>query len=345
MQKPTAVRPVALEMEIHGAIRVLVLGVGGNVGQGIVKSLRESGNAYHIIAACIDETAAGLYMADEACISPRADAPDFKNWLISTCRNHRVAAVLSGAEPVLNELANSRAELESAIEAQILVSPPSVLAIGNDKQTTCEWLSENGFDAPDSVSAADKPALKRLIERHGYLLFAKPRAGKGSLGLHEINGPSELAQLEGRDDYVIQERVGTADSEFTAATLSDRNGAVAGAVVMRRRLQHGTSVYTEFVDHPQLRQTAVRIAERLYPTGPCNIQFRLCGDRCVCFALNIRFSGTAPIRAHFGFNDVDAALQHFVADKPMPSLPNIVTGRCMRYWNEVYPTPGIDFIN
>jgi carbamoyl-phosphate synthase large subunit len=284
-------------------------------------------------------------MADEASISPRADAPVFSNWLISTCRQRRVAAVLSGAEPVLNELAHSKAEFESATGARLLVSPPSVLAVGNDKQKTCEWLSENGFDAPDSVSAADKPALKRLIERHGYALFAKPRAGKGSSGLHEINGPSDLAQLEGRADYVIQERVGTADAEFTAATLSDRNGAVAGAVVMRRRLQHGTSVFTEFVDHPQLRQTAIRIAERLRPIGPCNMQFRLCEDRCVCFELNIRFSGTAPIRAHFGFNDVDVALQHFVADKPMPSLPNIVTGRCMRYWNEVYPAHGIDFIN
>jgi len=107
---------------------------------------------------------------------------------------------------------------------------------------------------------------------------------------------------------------------------------------MRRRLQHGTSVFTEIVDQPSLHEAARRIAETLRPVGPCNMQFRMHEGRPVCFELNIRFSGTTPIRAHFGFTDVDAAIDHFVLDQPMCALPHLTSGRAIRYWDEVYPS-------
>ena len=112
---------------------------------------------------------------------------------------------------------------------------------------------------------------------------------------------------------------------------------VAGAVVMKRKLMFGTSVVIDIVNHPTLRKRAIEIASVLRPMGPCNMQFRMDGDRPVCFEINARFSGTAPIRAHFGFNDVGASLDHFIHGLPLIEMPNILAGRALRYWNEVYP--------
>ena len=55
--------------------RVLVSGVGGGIGQSILKSLQ--GTAYTAIATDADPLAAGLYAAERAYRIPRADSPEF----------------------------------------------------------------------------------------------------------------------------------------------------------------------------------------------------------------------------------------------------------------------------
>jgi len=77
----------------------------------------------------------------------------------------------------------------------------------------------------------------------------------------------------------------------------------------------------------------------LRPRGPCNVQIRLTGRGAICFEINVRFSGTTPVRARLGFNEVEAALRHFVLGEPAEDLPVIRSGMVMRYWNEMYLSP------
>ncbi len=57
-----------------------------------------------------------------------------------------------------------------------------------------------------------------------------------------------------------------------------------------------------------------------------------------CFEINVRFSGTTPIRARFGFNEVEAALRDFVLGEPV-TLPRVTSGAVVRYINELYLDP------
>jgi carbamoyl-phosphate synthase large subunit len=123
--------------------------------------------------------------------------------------------------------------------------------------------------------------------------------------------------------------------EYTAGCFSSSAGEVQGSIVMRRSLAAGTTVEAELGDFPEPRAEAVRIAEQLRPLGPCNVQLREHQGRPVCFEINVRFSGTTPIRAHYGFNEVEAALRQFVLGETA-ALPAITSGRAVRYWNEVY---------
>ena len=50
----------------------------------------------------------------------------------------------------------------------------------------------------------------------------------------------------------------------------------------------------------------------------------------------MRFSGTTPVRARLGFNEVEAALRHFVLGEPATELPPVTEGKVIRYWNEMY---------
>ena len=79
-------------------LTVLVLGLGGNVSQGILKALRLSTLPVRIVGACVSPASAGLYGADRALISPPAADPNFLDWLVDTCLSEHVDAVLTGVE-------------------------------------------------------------------------------------------------------------------------------------------------------------------------------------------------------------------------------------------------------
>lgn len=317
---------------------VLVLGVGGNVSQGIVKALRIAKPTCHVVGACVSPMSAFLHVVDAAEVSPAATDPGFEGWLGAVCRKHRVEAVLSGVEPVLHRLAELATNLELRTGARCVVSSPQVLEIGADKWKTAEWLRHTGLPTPATALLEQPDEVAALVARVGFPIVLKPRRGKGSEGVRIVATSDDLASSGGLSEYVAQEYLGTPAEEFTAATYSGPGGGLRGAMVMRRRLAHGTSVDVEAGEFPEVREAAMAIATALSPVGPLNAQFRLRGGRPVCFELNVRFSGTTPIRARLGFNDVEAAVRQFVLRMPAYDLPRIVRGRALRYWNEVYPS-------
>ena len=299
------------------ALNVLVLGVGGNVSQGVLKALAVTSLDCRVIAACVSPLAAGLYSADLAMISPPASDPNFLSWLLDVCHQHGVQAILSGVEPVLARLAPEAERIRRETGAVCVVSPPEVLAVADDKLETSRWLAA-------------------LADACGYPLIAKPRAGKGMHGVFEVAGPAELARAGSLPGYVVQELLGTPDTEYTVGCFSDRDGRVAGSIAMKRDLLHGTTYRAEAGDFPEVTAEAVRIAAALRPTGPCNVQLRMHQGRPVCFEINVRFSGTTPVRARFGFNEVEAALSHFVLGQEPTGLGPVRHGYMLRYWNEIY---------
>lgn len=317
-------------------LAVLVLGVGGNVSQGILKALVLSKLRCRIVGACITPLAFGLYTVDRAYVSPRVDDPAFLNWLIGVCRSEHVQAVLSGVEPVLSVLAQQADEIRDITGAVCIVSAPPCLAVGDDKLLTCQWLESQGFNFPHYAPSEDREALRLLASTCGYPLVAKPRAGKGAQGLVELQGPADLDRVVRWPGYVVQEYLGDVGSEYTVGCFSDRDGRVRGAIAMRRELLSGTTYRAIVGEFPEVRAEAVRIAEALRPMGPCNVQLRVAQGRPVCFEINVRFSGTTPLRARFGFNDVEAALRHYALGEPINDLPLVTQGIALRYWNELY---------
>jgi len=318
-------------------LNVFVLGVGGNVSQGILKALAIGRVPCRVVGACTHPRSFGLYTVDRAYVSPPADAPHFAEWVVGTCRTERIHAVMSGVEPVLAALARESSRIREETGAIAIVSSPECLAIGDDKLKTCQWLELQGLAFPHYADATDASAVAALVQRRGFPLIAKPRSGKGSSGLILVRNAADLTYAQAQAGYLIEEYLGTPTAEYTAGCFNDRDGKVRGALVLHRELQGGTTYRAEAGLFPEVRAEALRIAERLRPQGPSNIQMRLHNGRAVCFEINVRFSGTTSIRARLGFNDVEAALDHFVMGNPAADLPLIERGVALRYWNEAYP--------
>jgi carbamoyl-phosphate synthase large subunit len=326
-------------------LNVLVLGVGGNVSQSIQKALRLSSVPTRVVAACITPEAPGLYLADRAYISPLAAAPEFIPWLVDVCEREQIDTVMSGGEVVLEALAPAAEMIREQTGAVSIVSPPEVLNKGRDKLVTCRWLQESGLPTPRFADLSDAPAVRALVDEAGFPLIAKPRYGKGSDAILLIRDEQHLAEVVGATemllpyrvtDMLLQEYLGDEQEEYTAGCFCDIDGRLCGTIVMRRRLNTGTTTSAELGTFPDVRDVAGEIAAALRPYGPCNVQLRVHQGRPVPFEINPRYSGTTALRARMGFNDVDAALRHFVLGEPVPPLEAATGGVALRYWNEVY---------
>lgn len=323
-------------------LTILLLGVGGNVSQGILKAIRgydfaKKNVEIHVIGACISPESVGLYMCDQACISPYANDPGFLDWVITLCNKQKVDLILTGVEENIIALQRGIRELKTRTKAIFVASPLEMLEIGQNKYLTCEWLKDNGCRYPQFCRLDDWDAVKELVQRVGFPLVAKPCHGKGSGGVHFLTDMDALKALGTSEDYVLQECVGTAADEYTVGCYCDKNGQLVESIVMHRRLGHGSTMAAEVVEDAEIRKEAEKICKAFHPGGPLNIQMRKDKDgRAVCFELNVRFSGTTPIRAHFGYQDVAALIKEYCLDEDIKECFRVQKGVVYRYINEFY---------
>ena len=129
-------------------LTVLVLGVGGNVSQGILKALALSKLASRTVGACISRGRPACTRSTAPTSPRRRLDPSFPDWLIDVCRRERVDAVLSGVEAVLDVLAQQQEAVRRESGRVCIVSSPDRLRIANDKLGTAHWLAQQGLGFP-----------------------------------------------------------------------------------------------------------------------------------------------------------------------------------------------------
>jgi len=317
-------------------INILVLGVGGNVSQGIITAIRLSKIPCKIIGACISADSLGLYMCDAAYISPYANDDSFVGWVAELCNKEVVSIVFSGVEEIVYTLELNRNMFQAITKAVFVSSDLVNLEIGGDKFQTVEWLKNNQLNFPLYAQFQDKEALENLISQCGFPLIAKPNRGKGSSGIVKLKSKEDLS-LVPNNDYCIQQYLGDEKQEYTVACYVNKTGIQQELIILRRDLKYGTTFMAEIVENDSIKVECKRICEKFKPKGPLNIQLRMHNGIPVCFELNVRFSGTTPIRARFNYNDVEAMIQEYIFNKEIEStLKPQRKGRAYRYFNEFY---------
>lgn len=314
----------------------LVLGAGGNVSQGIITALKLSNIPCKIIGACVSEESLGLYMCDSAYISPYANDLNFIDWVAELCNKESISMIFSGVEEVVFAIELNRNKFESLTSAVFISSPIETLIIGNNKYKTAEWLKNNGLNFPQYAKSEDTDKINTLIDECGFPLIAKPNNGKGSTGIYLINSKNDVNKIP-NNNYCIQQYLGNEKQEYTIACYINKSNKLQELIIFRRELKYGTTFFAEIVENKSIKDECVKICDALKIKGPLNIQMRMHNGIPVCFELNVRFSGTTPIRARFGYNDVKAMITEYIQNKPIDNqLKPANKGRAYRYFNEFY---------
>ena len=114
-----------------------------------------------------------------------------------------------------------------------------------------------------------------------------------------------------------------------------RDGEVLGPFSSRRSLRGGSSWIVEVKPLPIGAEVVLRIAEGLPHVGSINVQMMVSDQGVIPFEFNARFSGTTPIRAHYGFNEPEMAIRSHHLGEAL-SQPMIREGVALRYVEEVF---------
>lgn len=308
---------------------VLVTGVGGGVGQGILKCLRRITDIeLKIITADMSPLAAGLYSGDLAVISPAYNSPDYVERIIEICKREAVDYFFPGTDVELMPCAENAARIQSASGTKVVISPLSAVRTADDKYATAHFLRQHGLPYPETYL----PGEIDPDELH-YPLIVKPRVGWHSIGIVQVDDPEALrTQIRGGMDIVIQEMAGDKDDEYTC-TVVNVDGKLSEPVILRRILRAGDTYRAIPVKNTVIADYVCSISEKMGVHGSSNFQLRTDKGIPKLFEINCRFSGTSPFCAELGMNPVEFYLKTQLGMEYHSKLRFDVT--VFRAWSEI----------
>ncbi len=325
----------------RGAPTVLVTGAGAPPGVSIFKALRQSPLEPRVVATDAEPISVGLFRADAAYVLPRIteDEAGYLARLEEVCAREHVSLVCFGSEVEMRRLAPVKDELERRTGAILVLNSAAALDTFMDKWSMAQVLREKGFGVPDTALASDRDAAEALLARHGFPLVLKPRRGSGSRNLFVLRSREELAFFSRYvPDAVVQEYLLPDDEEYTIGLYRSRRSGWIGQIAFRRTLAAGLTYKAEVIEDAEIADCCRRIAGTFDVWGPVNVQLRKTPAGVRVFEINLRFSSSAVMRAHLGFNEPELCLRDAVLEQPLEA-PRIRRGWSLRYWDEIYVTP------
>jgi len=310
-------------------LTVAVTGVGGGVGQAIIRALRSAETGYSILGLDMNPLSAGLYQSDGALTVPPCDHPEYIPRLADILVSKRVDVLIPGSDPELPVLAEARGRLEET-GARIFVAGPEAVGVCRNKLESARFFREREFPFVRTVPVADAAALADDV---GFPLIVKPLGGSASRGTEVIFDRDALDRHLDRPGYIAQEfampiawqrelaaRGPSAvfpggrlrqEEEVSIQVLLDHEGEHLGTFCSVNQLQSGTPIYVDPTWIPEAVELVERMAGALNDldlVGPTNYQCRMTSEGPKVFEINPRFTGITAVRAAMGFNEVDVVL-------------------------------------
>jgi carbamoyl-phosphate synthase large subunit len=279
--------------------KILVTAIGGDVGYGVVKSIKMREKRLYIAGCDTMEYNYSRDEVDEFFIAP--PYRDEKSWIeiiTGFMRENNIDYFWPVTEPEIKIVDKNR---ESFKGVTVFINASNVLEISLDKGKTADTLKNAGIDTPKTWYGIDEFKNTKNVE---FPIILKEKFSCGSHGVCVVEDMAELEEkLKEMEDAIIQEYVGSSDDEYTMTVFAD--GCTVNHIAFKRTLGlGGMSRYVELVKDEKLEDTAKMIAGLFNLKGSINVQMRRKNNHYYVFEINPRISSTIGFRNQLGFNDV-----------------------------------------
>ena len=302
---------------------VLVTGIGGNVGQGILRNIRSLNLPIRLIGTDVESFTAGNHLCDFSYKVPYSYDESYIPTLQQIIDKEQIDLVIPSTDYEVYYLSENK----KLLNATILASDSKTAKTYLDKYESYKYLSIN------TISFA-KSWLPEEFDFSVKEIIAKPREGRGSRGI--LLNPENPTKLP--VGYMIQPL--HRGIEITTAVYVNKKGQLHGIFTMERSLTNGTTTESKVVFEYDTEMTI--IAQKMIDlgglVGSFNIQSIVTSENeIVPFEINCRISGTNSIRHNLGFQDVKYAIQEYLLNEH-PDEPKPIEGIATRILMDVvYP--------
>lgn len=306
---------------------IAVSGVGGGVGQSILKSLENSG--YNVIALDGEVLAAGLYASKASYLIPYASHPDYIASLLDIFEREKIDLFFPGLDAELMPLSLNR-DVFSKIGTTVVVSSPEVIEISDNKLQTYVKLTEAGVNVPITVDAKDFS-----LDMINFPIIIKQKVGGARsknifLAKDEDDWKAVKINISTNiDKYIVMEYIDGDEYTCGSVNLEDM---CKGVIVMKRVLRDGDTHKCFSVKDAVIEQSVRHVVEAIKPFGACNVQLRVKDNVPYIFEINARCSGTTASRTLCGFNE-PKMIADFLLKGVAPKY-TIEEKTILRYWKE-----------
>lgn len=308
--------------------KVLITGVGGDIGQGIIKCLKDINYDLSLLGCDTDPFAAGRELVERFYEAPSVkDSGKYLSFIKKMLDKENAVYLFPTTEIEIEFFDAHRDYFKNNIT--IFINKHHIIKDFLDKYETIKFLKNNNLPYPKTY----------LIENYNneleYPFVLKPRKGCGGKGLILVNDSAEFNFLRKKTkNCIVQEIVGTEDDEYTVTVFS--TGKDSCSIAFKRFLGYGSlSKIAQLIQDNRIQSLAERIAKAASLEGSLNIQCRKTNSGYIPFEINPRFSSTVYTRHFFGFQDVKWWLD-VKEDKTVRYVPKFTKGVAVRTIGETF---------
>jgi carbamoyl-phosphate synthase large subunit len=312
---------------------ILVTGIGGNVGQGILRIIRSYYNDIKIIGVNTIEFNPGNCWVDVFYKVPYAvNREEYILKMVEICKIESVDLIIPSTDFETYFLSLS----SELFNCRIACNNSEITEICLDKFKTFTEFQKKNVPFLNCF-------LPTQYQNQFHKMIAKPREGRGSRGIL-IDFPD--FQILDDNDYLIQE-FKEGKEITTAVYVSYKTKKLLGFINLERKLKNGMTIECK-VNKEFNNVTENYIIEMLNNfdfEGSFNIQSIITSnDEINPFEINCRISGTNSIRHHFGFMDVVYTIKELLFDESIET-PVINNGLAIRYYADLIYPDGLESHN
>ena len=243
---------------------VLVPGASAPAGINTIKSLKLANFKGKILSTDSNELSAGFYLSDYKEVSPESEDEGYLDFLFKIIDKYEINVLMPSSGYDIFPFSENKEKLRN-LGAIPVISDRDVLEVCRDKVLTFERL-KNNFNLP--YTTEDK---SRITE---FPIISKPRFGKGSRDIIQINDFSELDYISSRYSKMIYQEY-LPGEEFTIDVLSDfDSNPIISVPRVRLQTRGGISTKGKIILDKELIEESCKISEFLKIIGPCCIQMK-----------------------------------------------------------------------
>ncbi|HQW68040.1 MAG TPA: ATP-grasp domain-containing protein [Flavobacterium sp.] len=302
---------------------VLVTGIGGNVGQGVLRNIIDLNFDIFLIGTDVATFTAGNYLCDVTYKVPYAFDTNYISEISAIVEKHRVDIILPTTDYEVYFLSLNQYKIKS----KVVASDSSLAKKYLDKYLT--YLHHQELNIPFA-----KTWLPSQFDKIDGDIIVKPREGRGSRGI-EIN-PENPTSFS--DEYLIQPL--HKGKEITTAFYVKKDGSLHGLFTMERELTNGATSKSKTCNKYDavLEKIINSMIQFQGLRGSINIQSIVEDDQTIIpFEVNCRISGTNSIRHNLGFQDVKYSLQEYLYNQEPDEVKTIEGIATRLLYDVIYP--------